>query len=204
MAAQARIVEERELQKRLAHVDALVGELQQLPDLASRALVEELLSTVLELHGEALSRMLFVLGPRGEPATDRLLELMAADDVIRGVLAAPRTAPARPAQPRRGRARVGPTVHAIARRWRRAARRDRGHGADPSRGALQDLSVVDGDPEAGGREGNLRGGARRRGDRGRRTGECSGARAAADRRPGGAPDGQRVEPAPGAAVRGAV
>ncbi len=86
MAAQARIVEERELQKRLAHVDALVGELQQLPDLASRALVEELLSTVLDLHGEALSRMLDVLGPRGEPATDRLLERMAADDVIRGVL----------------------------------------------------------------------------------------------------------------------
>ena len=86
MAAQARIVEERELQKRLAHVDTLVGELERLPDLASRALVEELLSTVLDLHGEALSRMLDVLGPRGEPATDQLLERMAADDVIRGVL----------------------------------------------------------------------------------------------------------------------
>jgi Fe-S cluster biogenesis protein NfuA/nitrite reductase/ring-hydroxylating ferredoxin subunit len=86
MAAPARIVEERELQKRLAHVDTLVGELERLPDLASRALVEELLSTVLDLHGEALSRMLGVLGPRGEPATDQLLERMAADDVIRGVL----------------------------------------------------------------------------------------------------------------------
>jgi len=86
MAAQARLLEERELQKRLAHVDALVGELQQLPDPASRTLVEELLSTVLDLHGEALSRMLDSLGPRGEPATDRLLELMAGDDLIRGVL----------------------------------------------------------------------------------------------------------------------
>src|SRR6202035_1293999 len=86
MAASARIVEERELQKRLAHVDTLVGELQKLPDLASRAMVEELLSTVLDLHGEALSRMLDPLGPRGEPATDRLLERMAADDIIRGVL----------------------------------------------------------------------------------------------------------------------
>lgn len=86
MAASARIVEERELQKRLAHVDTLVGELERLPDLASRALVEELLSTVLDLHGEALSRMLDVLGPRGEPAADQLLERMAADDVIRGVL----------------------------------------------------------------------------------------------------------------------
>jgi Fe-S cluster biogenesis protein NfuA/nitrite reductase/ring-hydroxylating ferredoxin subunit len=86
MAAQARILEERELQKRLAHVDGLVGELQQLPDLASRALVEELLSTVLDLHGEALSRMLDALGPRGETATDRLLERMAEDDLIRGVL----------------------------------------------------------------------------------------------------------------------
>lgn len=86
MAAQARILEERELQKRLAHVDALVGELQQLPDLSSRALVEELLSTVLDLHGEALSRMLDALGPRGQAATDRLLERMAEDDLIRGVL----------------------------------------------------------------------------------------------------------------------
>jgi len=86
MAAQARLLEERELQKRLAHVDTLVGELQQLPDVASRALVEQLLSTVLDLHGEALSRMLETLGPRGEPATDRLLDLMAGDDLIRGVL----------------------------------------------------------------------------------------------------------------------
>jgi Fe-S cluster biogenesis protein NfuA/nitrite reductase/ring-hydroxylating ferredoxin subunit len=86
MTAQARLLEERELQKRLAHVDTLVGELQELPDLASRGLVEELLTTVLDLHGEALSRMLDALGPRGEPATDRLLERMAADDVVRGVL----------------------------------------------------------------------------------------------------------------------
>jgi Fe-S cluster biogenesis protein NfuA/nitrite reductase/ring-hydroxylating ferredoxin subunit len=86
MAAPTRIVEERELHKRLAHVDALVGELQQLPDPASRAVVEELLSTVLDLHGEALSRMLDVAGPRGDPAADRLLERMAADEVIRSVL----------------------------------------------------------------------------------------------------------------------
>jgi Fe-S cluster biogenesis protein NfuA/nitrite reductase/ring-hydroxylating ferredoxin subunit len=86
MAAPARILEERELQKRLARIDALVGELQQLPDLASRAMVEELLSTVLDLHGEALSRMLDALGDRGDPATDRLLHDMADDDLIRGVL----------------------------------------------------------------------------------------------------------------------
>src|SRR6202140_2088711 len=85
MAAPTRIVEERELQKRLAQVDALVGELQQLSDPASWARVEELLSTVLDLHGEALSRMLDALGPRGDPAADRFLEGMAADDLIRGV-----------------------------------------------------------------------------------------------------------------------
>ncbi len=86
MAAPARLVEERELQKRLAHVDALVGELQQLSDPASWARVEELLSTVLDLHGEALSRMLDALGPRGDPDADRLLRRMADDDVIKGVL----------------------------------------------------------------------------------------------------------------------
>src|SRR5579863_7200154 len=71
MAAPTRIVEERELQQRLAHVDSLV---------------EELLSTVLDLHGEALSRMLDVLGPRGDAAADRLLERIAGDDLIKGVL----------------------------------------------------------------------------------------------------------------------
>jgi Fe-S cluster biogenesis protein NfuA/nitrite reductase/ring-hydroxylating ferredoxin subunit len=86
MAAPARFVEERELQKRIAHVDALVGELQQLSDPASWARVEELLSTVLDLHGEALSRMLEALGPRGDPEADRLLGRMADDDVIKGVL----------------------------------------------------------------------------------------------------------------------
>src|SRR6202045_2048346 len=86
MAAQARILEERELQKRLAHVDTLVGELQQLPDLASRAMVEELLSTVLDLHGEALSRMLDALGDRADPDAARLLRALARDDLVRGVL----------------------------------------------------------------------------------------------------------------------
>src|SRR5580658_4502419 len=86
MAAPTRIVEERELQKRLAHVDTLVGELQQLSDPALRAMVEELLTTVLDLHGEALSRMLDALGPRGDPTADRLLGRMADDELIKGVL----------------------------------------------------------------------------------------------------------------------
>jgi Fe-S cluster biogenesis protein NfuA/nitrite reductase/ring-hydroxylating ferredoxin subunit len=86
MAAHAHLLEDRDLQKRLAHIDVLVGELQQLPDPASRAMVEELLSTVLDLHGEALSRMLDTLGERGDPAADKLLSSMAGDDVIRGVL----------------------------------------------------------------------------------------------------------------------
>ncbi len=86
MAAPARLVEERELQKRLAHVDALVGELQQLSDPASWARVEELLSTVLDLHGEALSRMLDALGPRGILTPIGCCRRMADDDVIKGVL----------------------------------------------------------------------------------------------------------------------
>jgi Fe-S cluster biogenesis protein NfuA/nitrite reductase/ring-hydroxylating ferredoxin subunit len=86
MAAPTRIVEERELQKRLARVDTLVGELQQLSDPVSWALIEELLSTVLDVHGEALARVLEAFGPRGDAGADRLLERMAADDVIRGVL----------------------------------------------------------------------------------------------------------------------
>ncbi|HEY6470064.1 MAG TPA: NifU family protein [Candidatus Dormibacteraeota bacterium] len=86
MAAPTRIVEERELKARLAHVDALVGELQQLSDSASWAKFEELLSIVLDLHGEAMSRMLDALGPRGDPDADRLLSRMAEDDVIKGVL----------------------------------------------------------------------------------------------------------------------
>ena len=69
--------------------------------------------------------MLDVLGPRGDPAADRLLERMAADDLIRGVLLLHGLHPTGPAHARRGRARVGAPVHAIARRWRRTARTSR-------------------------------------------------------------------------------
>ena len=86
MAAPARLLEHRDLQNRLAHIDSLVGELQRLPDPAARAMVEQLLSTVLDLHGEALSRMLDTLGDPGDPATDRLLHTLADDELISGVL----------------------------------------------------------------------------------------------------------------------
>jgi len=86
MAASARLLENRDLQTRLAHIDSLVGELQRLPDPAARAMAEELLSTVLDLHGEALSRLLEKLGDPGDPAIDRLLHRIVEDDLISGLL----------------------------------------------------------------------------------------------------------------------
>jgi Fe-S cluster biogenesis protein NfuA/nitrite reductase/ring-hydroxylating ferredoxin subunit len=85
MAARAGIAEERALQQRLARIEELVGELQKLPDPAARAAVEEVISTVLELHGAALARLLELVGERGEDG-DSLLSTLAGDELVRDVL----------------------------------------------------------------------------------------------------------------------
>ena len=86
MAASAGLTEERALQHRLSRIEELVGELQQLPDPATRARIEEVVSAVLDLHGAALARLLALIAEVGGPGAAALEERMAEDELVAGAL----------------------------------------------------------------------------------------------------------------------
>ena len=90
MAARVELAPDTGLQQRLARVDELVGELTTLPDPGARALAEEVISTVLELHGAALARLLeLVLGTGEDGGRDgdaTLRARLVADPLIRHIL----------------------------------------------------------------------------------------------------------------------
>ncbi len=69
----------------MVRIDELVGELQEVPDPAVRSRVEELIGAVLELHGDALRRMLDTVAdqPDGGAA---LFEEFTGDELVRSVL----------------------------------------------------------------------------------------------------------------------
>ena len=53
----------RELERRVRRVDSLVRELQELPDEHARAIAAEAFRALLELHGDALGRLVDLAGP---------------------------------------------------------------------------------------------------------------------------------------------
>ncbi|HWF58464.1 MAG TPA: NifU family protein [Candidatus Dormibacteraeota bacterium] len=67
----------------MARIDELVGELAQLPDDGPHALAEELIGTILELHGDALREVLALASAHSGGA---LLGALAADELVRSVL----------------------------------------------------------------------------------------------------------------------
>src|SRR5262249_54774038 len=79
MAAAEDVGARRELERRIARVDALVRELEGLPDERARRSAVEAFRALLDLHGEVLDRMLELAGPE---VTDRL----AGDPAVAGLL----------------------------------------------------------------------------------------------------------------------
>jgi Fe-S cluster biogenesis protein NfuA len=69
----------------MARIDELVGELEGLSDPATRARVEELIGAVLELHGDALHRMLDAVSDQ-DGGGAALFGVFAADELVRSVL----------------------------------------------------------------------------------------------------------------------
>src|SRR4051812_21769685 len=77
--------DERGFQRRLERVETLVGEIEGLSDPTARAVTQELLGTLLELHGEGLARVLARLD--GEGATGHaLIGDLAADELVSSLL----------------------------------------------------------------------------------------------------------------------
>ena len=69
----------------MARIDELVGELDELPDAAARSRVEELIGAVLEMHGDALRRMLDAVADQPDGGAALFTDFIA-DELVRSVL----------------------------------------------------------------------------------------------------------------------
>lgn len=73
------------LMQAMLRIDALLQRVEQLPDPAVRANVTDILQSLLDLHGQALARMLELFGRRGDQAQP-IFDALEADQLISGVL----------------------------------------------------------------------------------------------------------------------
>jgi Fe-S cluster biogenesis protein NfuA len=73
------------LEQRLERVDGLVERIETATDPASSAAARELVQIVMELHGDALERIVALVRQTGETGV-QLLERFARDQVVRSVL----------------------------------------------------------------------------------------------------------------------
>lgn len=78
-------VPEEDLQARLARIEGLVAEMDALADPAARVVASEVIKTILDLHREALERMLASVAASGEDG-DFLLAGFGADPLVGPVL----------------------------------------------------------------------------------------------------------------------
>lgn len=78
------MAEKREFTRRADRIEELVSRVENTGDPATRAVAQELLQAVIELHGVALDRILDAVAslPQGEAAIER----MAEDDLVSNVL----------------------------------------------------------------------------------------------------------------------
>lgn len=84
MVAHAAVTDRRGLDDRMARVESVLAELTALSNPAAQSLTEELLTTVLELHGAGLQRVLDVI--EGSPDGTALLDRLNEDTVVRNLL----------------------------------------------------------------------------------------------------------------------
>jgi Fe-S cluster biogenesis protein NfuA len=77
--------EDREFRRRIERVESLVADLEQSPDAATKGRAQEIIQTVLELHGAALERMLATLAHAGAPGR-AVIDSLAADELVSSVL----------------------------------------------------------------------------------------------------------------------
>lgn len=81
------LAEDRTLAQRAATLEALLGDIECLPDPALRATATEIVQGLLALYGAGLSRMLALIKQHGDgTASAALLDSFAADDLISHLL----------------------------------------------------------------------------------------------------------------------
>src|ERR687885_1287434 len=77
-------VQERDAERVVAQLNALVAELEEYPDTEVRGKALDLVQLILELYGEALRRILATL--ESHPLKDQMLSRMMGDEVVRAIL----------------------------------------------------------------------------------------------------------------------
>src|SRR5919199_5609653 len=77
-------VQERDAERLVAELNALVVELEEYPDTEVRAKALDLVQLILELYGEALRRILTTLDSM--PLKDQMLSRLVGDEVVRAIL----------------------------------------------------------------------------------------------------------------------
>ena len=76
---------DRDFRKRIERVESLIAEVERFPDPEARARTQEVLRTVLELHGAGLERILDKLADTGETGL-ALIDELARDELVAAVL----------------------------------------------------------------------------------------------------------------------
>ena len=79
------IPKRKEFERRLTQVESLIRELDALQDEAAKRTAVEAVQALLELHGEALDRLLELVAARGE-AGEVVIRELAADEMVGGLL----------------------------------------------------------------------------------------------------------------------
>ena len=81
----ATIPKRKEFERRLTQVESLIRELDALQDESAKRSAVEAVQALLELHGEALDRLLELVAAKGE-AGEVLIRELAADEMVGGLL----------------------------------------------------------------------------------------------------------------------
>jgi Fe-S cluster biogenesis protein NfuA len=77
--------EEHEFRKRMERLESLIQEIDRIGDPAARALMKELVQTLLDYHGAGLARMLEVIA-QAEASGQSLIETLSRDDLVGSLL----------------------------------------------------------------------------------------------------------------------
>lgn len=81
------LLEDRELTEQAAHIEALLDDVESVPDPAVRAKTAEIVQGLLALYGQGLARMLAIVGQQAEhEAGTRIIEAFAADELVSHLL----------------------------------------------------------------------------------------------------------------------
>jgi Fe-S cluster biogenesis protein NfuA len=76
---------DREFRQRIGRIEALIQEIERCPDAAARARTQEIVQSLLDLHGAGLERILEHLAAAGDVGL-RMIDSLARDELVESLL----------------------------------------------------------------------------------------------------------------------